>query len=82
LFRSTRFQNDETELLFLVTTRLVKPFAPGEGPDPTKLMDLRDSERDPNTGIDTFVPGIPGVGDVIEKPFGESSLSSGQPATK
>jgi pilus assembly protein CpaC len=82
LFRSTRFQNDETELLFLVTTRLVKPFAPGEGPDPTKLMDLRDSERDPNTGINTFVPGIPGVGEVIEKPFGESGLSSGQPETK
>lgn len=82
LFRSTQFQNDETELLFLVTARLVKPFAPGEGPDPTKLMELRDSERDPNSGINTFVPGIPGVGDVIEKPFGESNLSNGQPATK
>ncbi len=82
LFRSTQFQNDETELLFLVTARLVKPFAPGEGPDPTKLMEMRDSERDPNTGINTFVPGIPGVGDVVEKPFGESNFSSGQPATK
>ncbi len=82
LFRSTQFQNDETELLFLVTARLVKPFAPGEGPDPTKLMELRDSERDPDSGINTFVPGIPGVGDVVEKPFGESNLSSGQPATK
>lgn len=75
LFRSTRFQNDETELVFLVTVRLVKPFAPGDAPDVTKLLELRDSERDKNSGITTFVPGVPGVGEVIEKPFGESDLS-------
>ena len=40
--------------LFLVTPRIVKPFAPGDGPDPTKLLDLRESERDPNTGINTL----------------------------
>jgi pilus assembly protein CpaC len=78
LFRSTSFQNDETELVFLVTVRLVKPFAPGDGPDVTKLMDLRESERDPNSGINTLVPGIPGVGTVIERPFGEGSLPSGR----
>jgi pilus assembly protein CpaC len=78
LFRSTRFQNDETELLFLVTTRLVKPFAPGEAPDPTQLFGLRESESNPYTGINTFVPGIPAVGNVIEKPFGEGSLPAGR----
>ena len=40
LFRSTTFQNDETELVFLVTVRLVKPFAPGDGPDVTKAVGL------------------------------------------
>jgi len=74
LFRSTAFVNDETELLFLVTPRLVKPFAPGEAPDPTQLFGLRESERDPYTGINTFVPGIPDVGVMIEKPFGQSGL--------
>jgi pilus assembly protein CpaC len=78
LFRSTRFQNDETELVFLVTVRLVKPFAPGDAPDVTKLLELRDSERDKNSGVDTLVPGIPGVGGVIEKPFGESNLPGGR----
>jgi len=78
LFRSTRFQNDETELVFIVTVRLVKPFAPGDAPDVSKLMDLRESERDKNTGIDTMVPGVPGVGTVIDKPFGESELPPGR----
>lgn len=78
LFRSTRFQNDETELVFLVTVRLVKPFAPGDGPDVSKMLDLRESERDPNSGVNTLVPGIPGVGAVIERPFGEGSLPSGR----
>ena len=41
LFRSTRFQNNETELLFLVTVKLVKPDPPGAGPDARKLMELR-----------------------------------------
>ena len=78
LFRSTRFQNDETELVFLVTVRLVKPFAPGDAPDVTGVMEMRGSERDKNSGIDTMVPGIPGVGTIIEKPFGESGLPSGR----
>jgi len=78
LFRSTRFRNDETELLFLVTPRLVKPFPPGEGPDPRKLMELRESERN-ETGF-TLVPGIPGVGEVVEKPIGESNLPGPLPA--
>jgi pilus assembly protein CpaC len=78
LFRSTRFRNDETELLFLVTVRLVKPFPPGEGPDPRQLMEMRPSERGPE-GF-TLVPGFPGVGDVVEKPFGESNLPAVPPA--
>jgi pilus assembly protein CpaC len=77
LFRSTKFLNEESELLFLVTVRLVKPFAPGEAPDSRKLMELRESERN-ETGF-TLVPGIPGVGDVVEKPFGESSFPANPP---
>jgi pilus assembly protein CpaC len=70
LFRSTRFQNNETELLFLVTVKLVKADAPGSGPDPRRLMDLRPEEKKDFT----LVPGIPGVGDVVTKPFGQSSM--------
>ena len=70
LFRSTRFQNNETELLFLVTVKLVKPDLPGTGPDATKLMELRPDEKKEFT----LVPGIPGVGDVVRKPFGQSNL--------
>ncbi len=78
LFRSTSFRNDESELVFLVTTHLVKPFAPGEGPDVNRLFELRESERNPYTGINTLVPGIPDVGGEIEKPFGQSNLPSGK----
>jgi len=70
LFRSTRFQNNETELLFLVTVKLVKPDAPGAGPDATKLMELRPDEKKEFT----LVPGIPGVGEVVTRPFGQSNL--------
>jgi pilus assembly protein CpaC len=72
LFRSTRFQNNETELLFLVTVKLVKPAPAGSAatPDPTKLMDLREDEKKEFT----LVPGIPGVGEVVERPFGKSNL--------
>jgi pilus assembly protein CpaC len=70
LFRSTRFQNNETELLFLVTVKLVKPSKPGSGPDATKLMELRDAEKKEFT----LVPGIPGVGEVVDRPFGQSNL--------
>ena len=70
LFRSSKFQNDETELLFLVTVKLVKPDAPGSGPDPRRLMEL---DRDDRKEF-TLVPGIPGVGEVVTKPFGQSSM--------
>ena len=72
LFRSTRFQNNETELLFLVTVKLVQPEAVGTAgaPDPLKLMELRDKERREFT----LVPGIPGVGEVVDRPFGQSNL--------
>ena len=70
LFRSTRFQNNETELLFLVTVKLVKPDQPGAGPDATKLMELRPDEKKEFT----LIPGIPGVGEVVRKPFGQSNL--------
>ena len=73
LFRSVRFQNNETELLFLVTVKLVQPAAVGTAgvPDPVKLMELRPSERREFT----LLPGIPGVGDVVERPFGQSGLT-------
>jgi pilus assembly protein CpaC len=72
LFRSARFQNLETELLFLVTVKLIKTPPPGSAsvPDPTKLMDLRKDEREEFT----LVPGIPGVGEVMDRPFGKSNL--------
>jgi pilus assembly protein CpaC len=72
LFRSTRFQMGETELLFLVTVKVVKPLPAGSAgvPDPTRLMDLRPEEQKDFT----LVPGIPGVGEVVERPFGRSNL--------
>jgi pilus assembly protein CpaC len=72
LFRSTRFKNNETELLFLVTVKLVQPEAVGiaGAPDPLKLMELRDKERREFT----LIPGIPGVGEVVDRPFGKSNL--------
>jgi pilus assembly protein CpaC len=70
LFRSTRFQNNETELVFLVTVKLVKADAPGSGPDARRLMDLRPEEKKEFT----LVPGIPGVGEIMTRPFGQSSM--------
>jgi len=72
LFRSTRFKNNETELLFLVTVKLVQPTAIGTAgvPDPLKLMELRDKERREFT----LIPGIPGVGEIVDRPFGKSNL--------
>jgi pilus assembly protein CpaC len=72
LFRSARFKNNETELLFLVTVKLVEPAALGTAgmPDPLKLMELRDKEKKEFT----LVPGIPGVGEVVDRPFGQSTL--------
>ncbi len=79
LFRSTKFVNNETELLFLVTVKLVKPFPAGSGPDPRKLLELREDERGKN-GF-TIIPGFPGVGEEVG-PFGESALGGTQPAKK
>jgi pilus assembly protein CpaC len=72
LFRSTRFQDGETELLFVVTAKLVKPSPAGspDVPDPTKLMEMREAEKQEFT----LVPGIPGVGELVERPFGQSNL--------
>ncbi|HLC42566.1 MAG TPA: type II and III secretion system protein family protein [Methylomirabilota bacterium] len=74
LFRSSRFQHNETELLFLVTVKLVQ--APPTGspgvPDPGKLMEPREAEKKEFT----LVPGIPGVGEVVERPLGSSNLES------
>jgi pilus assembly protein CpaC len=74
LFRSTRFLNDETELLFLVTVKLVNAAPAGSAavPDATKLMELREVEKKEFT----LVPGIPGVGEVVDRPFGKSSLEA------
>ncbi len=72
LFRSTRFQNEESELVFIVTVKLVKAAPPGSPtvPDPTELMELTEEEKTEFT----LVPGIPGVGEVVERPFGQSRL--------
>jgi pilus assembly protein CpaC len=72
LFRSARFTNNETELLFLVTVKLVQPAAIGTAgvPDPLKLMEQREAERKEFT----LLPGIPGVGDVVDRTFGKSNL--------
>jgi pilus assembly protein CpaC len=72
LFRSTRFRNNETELLFLVTVKQVKPEAPGSPatPDPRDLMETRPEEKKEFT----LVPGFPKIGDIVERPFGESNL--------
>ncbi|HEY3068126.1 MAG TPA: pilus assembly protein N-terminal domain-containing protein [Methylomirabilota bacterium] len=72
LFRSIRFLNDETELLFLVTVKLVNAAPAGSAsvPDATKLMELREEEKNEFT----MIPGFPGVGEVVDRPFGKSSL--------
>ena len=72
LFRSTRFRNNETELLFLVTVKQVKADPPGSAatPDPRDLMEPRANE----TKEFTLVPGIPKVGEIVERPFGTSNL--------
>jgi pilus assembly protein CpaC len=72
LFRSTRFRNNETELLFLVTVKQVKPDAPGSAatPDPRSLMEPRPAEKQEFT----LMPGTPGVGEIVERPFGASNL--------
>jgi len=72
LFRSSRFQAAETELLFLVTVKLVKPDPAGTtaASDPNRLMEMRPVERNEFT----LIPGIPGIGEVMDRPFGQSNL--------
>ena len=72
LFRSVRFQTNETELLFLVSVKLVKPSGPDTAAtqDPKRLMELRPEEKKEFT----MVPGFPGVGEIMDRPFGESNL--------
>jgi pilus assembly protein CpaC len=74
LFRSAQFQNDETELLFVVTVKLVNAAPSGSAsvPDATRLMELRREERKEFT----LTPGFPGVGEVVDRPFGQSNLST------
>src|SRR3972149_5871075 len=59
-FRSTSFQNSETELLFIVSVKLVQATPPGSPtvPDPSKLLEVTEAEKSEFT----LVPGIPGVG--------------------
>jgi len=45
LFRSTRFRNQESELLFVITPRIVRAFKPGETP---KIPTLDDKFDDPD----------------------------------
>ena len=72
LFRSTRFQNNETELLFLVTVKLVKPDPVGSPftPEAAPMLELRQKEKTEFT----LIPGIPAVGEIMERPFGQSDL--------
>jgi pilus assembly protein CpaC len=51
LFRSTNYQKNETELVALVTSHLVKPIPPGKGQLPT------DKWIDP-TDVDTYLLGL------------------------
>jgi pilus assembly protein CpaC len=72
LFRSSRFQNNETELLFLVTVKLVKPEPVGSPrtPEVGPMLELRPKDKTEFT----LIPGIPGVGEVMDRPFGQSDL--------
>ncbi len=72
LFRSTRFQNNESELVFVVTVKLVQPGPIGSPtvPDPLDLLKEREVEKQEFT----LVPGIPRVGDVVEQPLGKSNF--------
>lgn len=75
LFRSTRFQNNESELVFVVTVKLVHAAPTGSPtvPDPLDLMKEREEEEKEFT----LVPGIPRVGEAVEHPFGKSNLQQG-----
>lgn len=82
LFRSTRYQKDETELVVLVTPHLVKPIDGDtlplptdsfEEPTPFELLMLGQLEKMPNTRLnpdsDTYLE-EPGTAPVMEGDFG------------
>ena len=60
IFRSTRFRDQETELIFVITPRIVKPMKPGEKP-PIPMPQRYD---DPDM---TQVPGIVDPAAIIEE---------------
>jgi pilus assembly protein CpaC len=73
LFRSSSFRNDESELIFLVTAKIVNPVPPGPAAsDPLRLMDLRQKEFEEFT----LIPGVPGVGNPVDRPVGQSILDA------
>jgi len=74
LFRSSNFRNDESELIFLVTAKIVNPQPPGSPniPDPLKLMEMRPKEIEEFT----LIPGIPGVGNPVDIPLGSSNVNT------
>jgi pilus assembly protein CpaC len=74
LFRSSTFRNDESELIFLVTVKIVNPAAPGAPgtPDPLRLMEMRPKEVEEFT----LIPGIPGVGNPVDRPIGQSNMDA------
>jgi len=60
IFRSTRFRDQETELIFVITPRIVKPLKPGEKPA------IPMPQRYDNPDM-TQVPGIVDPGAIIEE---------------
>jgi pilus assembly protein CpaC len=64
LFRSTRFRNQESELVFVITPRIVKAMRPGEKPQLPGL----DKYDDPDI---RQIP-LPGAGEKISAPKGSS----------
>ncbi len=80
LFRSTRYQKHETELVVIVTPHLVKPINADELPLPTDsfedpspfeilMLGMLEKGHDPNA-VAAGVPGAPGETPVLEGNFG------------
>jgi pilus assembly protein CpaC len=60
IFRSTRFRDQETELVFVITPRIVRPMKPGEKP----AIPMPQKYDDPDM---TQVPWVPDPGAIIEE---------------
>ena len=60
IFRATRFRDQETELVFVITPRIVKPIKAGEKP----AVPMPQRYDDPDM---TQVPGLPDPGAIIEE---------------